>query len=277
MGEKKKSGKGKTLTIVILILIILGLVGYIVYDKNVLELKKDSNLENKQELLKEEKTIAFDDQEAQKLLDKFGIMDVYLGGTVFDRGYNDDYKNYVVLKQLEEKGTKGSCQKILSKEIEEEKVTYREADHSYETPNGVCQAETVLIDYEDANKLYQEMFGNFTSISRNSISFQVEGYYYSDIQLGFIKTTILGGGSNDAVYVVAYKDAFLDEDILTIEVYHKVVNKNDDGTYTINDKKVESNEKAEQEILKNKDQMDIYKVIFVKEDDHFIFNRITQS
>ncbi len=273
MEKEKKKGKGKTIVIVLLILIILGLVSYIVYDKDLLGLKKDSNKENIQEA--KEETIS--DQEAQELLDKFGVMDVYLGGTVFDRGgYSDDYKNYVVLRQLEDQGTKGSCEELLKQEIEEGTVKYRDGDQVYETPNGVCQEETVLIDYDDANALYQEMFGRFPSMVKNSTSFQVEGYYYSNNQNGFIKTYIPGGGSDGAVYAVAYKDATLDGDTLTIEVYHKCVNMNDDGTYTVNDKKIDSNEEAEQEVLKNKDQMDIYKVIFIKENDHFIFNRITQ-
>lgn len=47
--EEKKKGKGKTIVIVVLILIILGLASYIVYDKDLLGLKKE-------EATKEEKT-----------------------------------------------------------------------------------------------------------------------------------------------------------------------------------------------------------------------------
>lgn len=49
MEEKKKSSKEKTVVIVILILIILGLAGYIVYDKDLLGLKEKAASEEQKE------------------------------------------------------------------------------------------------------------------------------------------------------------------------------------------------------------------------------------
>lgn len=53
MEEKKKNGKGKTITIIVLVLIIIGMSGYIAYDKGAFDSllsKKDTKEEKKEEV-----------------------------------------------------------------------------------------------------------------------------------------------------------------------------------------------------------------------------------
>ena len=97
--EKKKNIGGIVL-VVILFLTVIGLIGYILVDKDIIKLKK----EEKEVSEKKETEENISEEEVEELLDKFGFnIKTYSQNIVFNTGYTDAFKRLVALLKIDTK------------------------------------------------------------------------------------------------------------------------------------------------------------------------------
>ena len=291
---KKKSF---VVIVIFLILIILGLCAFIVYDKDLLNLKgnntsvkKEKNAEEKNT---EEKTESYDLAKAEELLNRFGFNEDIgcFSSKIYDGFYSDEYKQIVALNNAfkdESLKTSKKCSEVYSSD------QYSKEHMGYKSEYGVCKEErgTSLVSYENANKIYKSMYGtdmpkkglNSTSIS--SLYYKFYDYIESLDSFAEIECGGCGGacGGVEPISITKTKSANIKNNELVVEVYHNILELNNgvdrNGNYkfvtTIKDHNIKLDSKdiesAKKEIEeKHLDKLDVYEVKFTKKDGNYIF------
>lgn len=210
--EKKKSS-GSIVFIILLIIVILGLVGYILYDKG---------LFTKKEVVSKEKTVNTETisfKEARGILDEFGIN--YL--SVKDYKKSGFYFEYLVgtLNSKEEY----NCDQLAKKDSNK----WTKEDDYYQSKDGyMCHIKDKypVYSYEDMNKIYKEVFNK--DLKKDSFALDdlgrcnLNAYYYIKSIDGFIKTNIVGGCISSPFEPIEFNvisDAVKENNTLTITAY----------------------------------------------------------
>ena len=318
--EKKNQENKKSHIILITVLIVLLLgaffgFGYAVGGTKIVEkvTKKDTQEEGKKKEKTTEKEIEKENEKetkeieksieeesdplvkkAKELLLEFGINKPYgCNNYIYESAYNDNYKVLVVLGKLKDKGKEMACSEFFS-----ESDIFYEGDNQkyafYQGKTGVCSKEgtTTAIAYEDANALYQKLYGvDMPKMNANSLlhhNIYYEFYDYNESKNMFISLNCYhcGGACGPTAQVNEMKSVREEGNQLYIEVYYYHGNYNDldGGRYHLETRNgrflipADSIETATQTIKDEYlDKLDVYQVVFEKRNDDYIFVSMTEK
>lgn len=236
--EEKKKNTGSILFIVLLIIVIIGLVGYICYDKG---------LFTKKEVVPKEKTaktetISF--KEARGILDDFGINYI----SVKDYKKSGFYFEYLV-STIDSKENY-SCDQLAKKDSK----NWTKSDDYYQSEDGyICPTKDKhpVYSYEEMNKKYKEVYNK--ELKKESFSIDglgrcnLETYFYIKDIDGFIKIFIVGGCTTSPYEPIEFNvisDAVKEDNTLTITAYIDNFERKDlsitEKGFKIHDEKIES-------------------------------------
>ena len=302
MEEKKKNNsKGLIITLIFLIIVVLGLITYICCDKKIINIKgKENNIETKEETGKQPvKDYPLED--AKKILIRHKFTSEtgpirYLVGTIYEKGYSEDYKGYVAITNISEGNSnfeKTTCEEMIKDPNIKYEKSYGQIfikdnngesfgscdDNEFNKDNGVK-----LIPYDSVNKEYKELYGK--ELEKKSYSFNTGRYYYSTKYNAFVSLNCNCGGTfGPYIHIDKIKDAKLDDKTLTIHVYNKVIvpveDTNSVSRYYLENIEYNTSEKTEesikQDIITNHlDLINLYEIKFEKQDNNFIFKSLHQ-
>ena len=237
----------------------------------------------------------FDLNEAEQLLDKFGFKDV-LGCNstkIYDRFYSENYKKIVALNNAflqENLKESKKCSDIYNSD------NYNEQRGGYvgTIGYGICykDKEANIISYEDANKIFKQMYGyDMTKEGISTITKKFDYYDYS-AKLDEFVSLECGGcgmvcGPEQVINITKLKNAYIKNDELIIDVYYHIIdilegngfkyfytNKSHD-TVKLESQDLESAKKEVEE--KYLDKLDVYEVVFTKKDGNYIFKSVTKK
>lgn len=270
---KENSGKATTaIIIVILLLAVIGLGTFIFMKKDVLFSAKEDNKEveknTTKEVEKEEEEFTLDD--AKELLDKFGLtldsklkssrwLEVYEGTNVT---YNDDFKLANAAANVDE----GLIKTKTCDELYEGKAKVEYNRYVLDSGN-VCTKgdKSKIIDYNDLNKVYKELYGSDAPKKRISLvgmyykfyEYNSEENYYNQVQCGGC-----GGTNGPTTIEFKVRSANVDGNKLEITVAYNRI----------------SGEEREPNLEDSHlDEVPNYIVTFKKDDDHYIFENLNKK
>jgi len=268
---KGNSGKATTAIIILLLVIIAALGVFIFMKKDILFSAKENNKEVEKNTTKEvEKEEEFTLDDAKELLDKFGLtldsklkssrwLEVYEGTNVT---YNDDFKLANAAANVDEGLIKTkTCDELYEGKA---KVDY----NKYVLDSGnVCTKgdNSKIIDYNDLNKVYKELYGSDAPKKRISLvgmyykfyEYNSEENYYNQVQCGGC-----GGTNGPTTIEFKVRSANVDGNKLEITVAYNRI----------------SGEKREPNLEDSHlDEVPNYIVTFKKDDDHYIFENLNKK
>lgn len=230
----------------------------------------------------------FNMEEAKKLLAKFKIDIEDNKSSILDANYNDVYKKFRALENVDSsKIIEKECSELYDEKIEPSPEGY----DRYNTPLGYCFAneKAKVYPYDEVNKVHNEMFG--TDVSKEPIRSCPDVYDFDEKLNGFVLNHNRGCGfEGGPVYTISQiKSAKQIGNKVYIDIYHDHSsmsgNANSDyfiihlanGTTEIEEVSSFDNAVAEiTKIIKEKyiDKLPVYEVEFEKVDDHYQLNRI---
>ena len=164
----------KNIFIIILSVIVLGLGGYLYYDKVI---DKGVNEEVKEEVSKEENK-EFDLAEAKKIIDRYSVDNFFMIKILNDKMTEDD-KIILTIFNSETSNVNYSCGDAFSGKTEELERCSDPINIAY--------------DYEKLNKLYKELFGNKQDLPKKMVSSGVSSYSYSEKYNSYMYLSSAGG------------------------------------------------------------------------------------
>ena len=172
----------KNVIIVILGIIILGLSGYLVYDKVLL----DSGNKLVDNNAQEEKEESYDLEAAKKLIDKYYAIDID-ESDIFNEGYTDRIMKYLAVQNVAIKDIGGiNCNTLYSNnEIRwdsDYKVILDNGKITYCPVRGA--AET--ISYDVLSESYKKLFGNDKKLSKGDFNYSLNEYDYNETKDIFV-------------------------------------------------------------------------------------------
>ena len=277
-----KTDKNYIVVIIICVLVILGLIGYITYDKLGLGNKPKSSS------LKIEKEKDYDLEKAKKLIDKYYIERE--DSNSFLDGMPDEVRNIIAIRNMPYKDVKeNTCLSIYkdeatAKKDESGKFTVTLKIDSTEDKIGGCDDNYVnYYGYDDINDSYNYLFGKSSNLPKSDFEYKNDLYDYVDSQNIFTQLSCRCGGVYYKYYKYLVKDAKVKGDTLTIIVpyidmetiykdntaFVKTTIEDEELTYKYTDTQTDTFTKEFFE--KYIDKLDRYTFTFKYEDDHYIF------
>ena len=299
---KSKVNKGLLITVIVLVLVI----GLLVFKltRDTVSTNKDKNTtsdNNTQVIDKVEGAKDFDLKEAEQLLDKFGFNENFgCGANIYDRYYSESFKQIVAIKKVSDSvKTNKKCSEIYTETREGEIGTYK-------GQNGVCYEDkgATLIPYEEANKIYKELYGE--EIPKKGFNSANLGLYYimydyNESLNSFVQLECggCGGACSNQININKVKSAYIVDENLVINVYHYNggIDSNVKHVYVYTSKgylnleaakividniygsEVDSAIAAAKKEIEEKylDELDVYEVVFTKKDGNYIFKSLTKK
>lgn len=302
----ENKNKGLIIIIILCVLVILGLIGFICYDKGVFG-KKESSVNNTGNIGASENDVAqegtkdFDINEADQILDEFGFKtDIRCGSNIYESFYSEPFKDSIVLKKVSDSvKTKKKCSELYTQES-------KYNPNTYQGEYGVCykDKEAAIIPYDEANKIYTDMYG--TDMPKKGFNTSnVSGMYYNFYDFNETLNSFVelecgacGGSCGNALTINKIKSAYTIGDNLVIDVYYFYTTKlntgvtaSSEGGYKEEEYKLLSTtknagirleskdlESAKKEIEeKYLDELDVYEVVFTKKDNDYIFKSVSKK
>lgn len=243
--QKEKGKKGLIIGLIVIILILIAIIT-IVLLKPALNLvgnnndqpkssetNKQDDINTNEENTKEE--IDFDTNEADKLLQKFGLSKN--GGlwstmyNIYEKGYDDELKLIMAINNVDSSKKETSlCSKIYLGKDYARYIENGYWDH-YESKNmkgGNCNPsdELTVIKYSDVNKIHEEMFGtsaikkptekHYCSYAYQIYDYNAEGKFYNSMKAEG------GCGGTYGPNTFKVRSAKLNGNILTITVVYAI-------------------------------------------------------
>ena len=258
--------------LIILAILVLGLSGYLVYDKLIDRDVESPIPEEKNEL-----------NEAKQVLEKFVIPENK--GNVFKDGYT--LQNKMILAYLNlsnEKMSDVSCKTIYNNLSMNEFSEYQVNLSLEGFSQGYCSDVTSAINYDDLNQSYKELFGNNQELPKVDFNYGFDLYDYNESTNQFILLSCNCGGRTSGFVVYGIKNVRVDGEELTISVaYTEFLESESLETYEtiINNNKVvyNSSEVSESNFEKNfldkyLNDMTEYNLIFVKQNGNYILKEL---
>ncbi len=287
----KKSPVGGII-IALLVLVILGLVGYIAYDKGYLD-KLVSKEEAKEEQQVEEPTEKeITDQEVISSLDKkIEIINLY-GKSIYGRSddvytnrsnkaYDEDAKLYTILFYLY--NNKQFIQDSIEKYPdyyeglkEEDNVTDEVFD---DQPYFDALTDTAtVIKNDDVKKLFKDVYGNEPTTTK--VWDDAPEFFYNEKNDGYY--VIIMGGGTCPTNLVTYNYKYTEDDnnayVYIATAYNdcnKELYKDLDRETKISD--LDENTKVDSEYMKNvMDKLNKYRIVFKKDNGNYYFEKVEE-
>lgn len=281
----------KNIVITILAILVLGLGGYLVYDKVI---DKDVKEENNKEQSGKQEGQNYDLAEAKKLLDKYTLDYFMFTKSLFNDNMTESHKIVIAIHHTKNSDINYTCKDAFKDGKFDGDQFIIETDDFW----GSCydiedspHANKDIYSYENVNKTYKKLFGEKQDLPKQLVSFYTYRYAYSekyDAYIGLSCECGIGGGMIDFHYGI-------DKAIETneaLEIFVNYVEFEYDGInkkvyvskkYDINVDSPDEFGVSEEEIEKlynravkelNKDQIKKYKFTFKKNDNGYYLESI---
>lgn len=266
---------------VLLILIIIGLVGYILNDKGIINLT-NNNKKNSDNIVtttkKEIKAEVLSDEEGKKIVKEvFGNFTMFYAVDSKKLELNDnDMKTFAAIVNVKEGNKKYTCKELFGNNIESWAGSYGEGHWKVE--NLLCSdGYQTLYSYSDVNKQYKKMFGENNNASKTTIE-NIDGgaYGYSKAENGY---SFLSCECGDCMppMLSGFKNVKKMDNMLTVD--YAEIFANDDEYFTFNDGtkvKYDYNKEHDDEFLKYKDKINkTYTLVFEEQQNGtYIFKKV---
>ena len=272
----------KNVVIVILVMLVLGLGGYLVYDKVI---DKGIEKESKEETAEKE----YDLEEAKKLVDNvIPTDDVYLVFKGFYNFFEMDTEDY---KQLSVLDSYNGFQKLETTGD----IKYVECDN---LSNNFCNnsdqyiTHYIEIDYDKVNEKYHSMFGSNSDMPKKDIKRGISWYEYDDKNNKFIQLFFNAGTGGEylpwlTVYKVKTAKIKGEKLVITLKAIELELNSYTDGDtyeyYYLNknykltkdgaEMTTKDYENIKEEILeKEEESLGTYEMTFIKENGKYYYS-----
>ena len=275
----------KNIIITVLIVFVLGLGGFIIYDKVINKPVRDSAKEEIVDDVEEEYNL----EDAEALVSKYANSFLRTGKTKIDK----EFKNQLALEIVSDAEM---VKNISCDELYANKITVQKDDYGYkvkiikQTDYDLvyyCSETTSGIDYDTANKYYHQLFGKNENIDK-SYTYSIESllsFDYNDAKNMYIRIFIPGSpGSNTHYHEVESAKKIGDKIEITIKDFDYFDNFYDNIIEYVEDKTISSSYTSDNknDVLhalyqKVKDKLPIYKFTFVKEDNNYILSDVEKE
>ena len=284
---EKKSNKGLVCLVVVLIVALLGAVGYILYDKGIIIKKSDKVYEtDKTSVTKSKKDSSISNDEAMLILDLWGIT------TDNVQSYNEkeEVKFNVAASHLVDVTAyfKSNIQerKYYSEfncaELKDDSDWYYEQNNDgyMRTKNGVANYCSGyghnIIPYDMLSNNYKYMFGSDKTIEKKDYG----SYVYLSKYDGYVNLPYHDGTGGGEVFLKEIKKVESKNDKLLIYVYMDEFGLVDGNSnkVKVGDKQIDVTDTIEKDIIeKYSDEVNVYKITFNIENNHYVFNKIEKQ
>lgn len=232
----------------------------------------------------QEETKKLTQLEVEQLLEKFGF-NYNLGceQNIFAVDYSEEFKMIFALTQVEE------SQKV-SKKCSEVFTSDKSNDGIYEgQAGGICieSQGTKVISYDVVNAIYNDLYGtdmpkkSVSGLKVNSMFFYF--YDYNDVTNQFIILDCDACGGSCGAESTTFnkvKDYTENESELIVNVYYGEAKKNISDNFTFNGHDLDSTNKEDaiKEIeSKYINEVDVYEVVFTKQNGNYIFKNMNKK
>ena len=293
--------KGLIITIiVILVLLVLGLGGYIVVDKLVLNknTKSGTTEKTKKETDEIEEAKSISTEEAKELLKEFGFEEkITCQQGILNSEYSEEFKAlYVITKIKNEYGQDYACSDLFdAADINgpSNPVVGMSDGSVYKGISGVCPVDesTTIVPYDEVNNTYKKLYG--TDIPKKSYNgTKVAGMYYhfydyleSKNAFVSLNCTACGGSCGPSITIYDIVSATEKDDTLTVAVryYYSSVQVPYEP-FTLKTSKIDTviecsaREECESKLKEQYlDQLDIYNIKFTTKDGNYIFKSVEKQ
>ena len=286
---KPKKSHGGGIIIFLLVLIILGLVGYIAYDKGYLD-KYLKKTDTKEEVKNEEKEIT-DTNTINTLNKKIDIINLY-GLSLFGRSddiYNnlskqantEEAKLYTVLFYLynNKQYTQDSIDKYPDyyDQFKKEQQITNEDFNEYPFAAAITDTATVIKN-DDVKKLYKEVYG--IEPSNTKVLSDAPAFYYNEKNNGYY--VIITGGGTCPTESIQYNYKYTEDNekayVYTAVVYNdcnEELFKDINRETSIAD--IDKETKVDSEYVKNiMDKLNKYRIVFKKDGNNYVFEKVEE-
>ena len=261
----------------LMVVTILGLVGFIVYDKVINKTNEPSTGENNSDEQNKDVVVDYDLVDAKELVDQYYMEFSGFSKTTFDE-FDEAAKICIAQKHINENMKKTvDCNKVYGKD-----------KYDVENLNGSCWTDsTKSVSYDEFNKVYKSLFvGNLEKKDNAKTPCVMD---YNEENNEFILLNFLGGGDSSDVYMYDVLSAKLtNENQLTVEVgYVMFTCQNTDGSVDNEsctpdfDKNINyvrnqiiKNGFEQQFIKQYSNEVTVLKFNFTKENDKFVLNNM---
>lgn len=279
MEERNNNSVVTAVIVTVLVMIVLGLVGFIVYDKVINKTNEPSTGENDKVDNNEQNNdivVDYDKNEAKALVDKYFIYFPGFGITTFDK-FDEAAKICIAQQHINENMKKPvDCNKVCGQDR-----------CVVENLNGGCWSElSKSVSYADFNEVYKSLFVGDLEKKDNATGYCAMDYNEKNNE--FILLEFLGGGDSSDIYLYDVLSAKLtNENQLTVEVGYTLFkctmggNIENESCTAVFDQNVNyirkqliENGFEQQFIQKYSSKVKVLKFNFVKENNKFVLNNM---
>lgn len=262
----------KNVIIIILVILILGLSGYLVYDK--LLVSTDNEESNNDKKLEGE---TFDLAEAKTIIDKYLNSDMRnIIERIEETNLDEETRLAMVLNSLE------SDVNYRCDELFENVGEYGDIGSTFYRMGWVCeQREDSQYTYSNVNEQYKKFFGSSENALKQNILYRYEAYAYSDIKNLYVSLQPMFGPILSNSYYYEVKEALTTNSELKIKIAYLTYKENalldekgisyemDNIEYTVDTK-----DEIKQIYVQNEQKLPTLTFIFENENDNYVLKRV---
>ena len=295
----KKSGKGSIIIIVLLVLIILGLCGYICYEKGVFEklgITKEKTEEKNSKTTDSDKD--YSTAKAKELIDKYYVEMLWDNIYTDETGYDGMTKDVVTINNIVNSKKKiGSCFYFYEnnpnaiKDGQSYSVKLNSSEFSIKTGGGCDTGTADYYEYKDLNSVYKDLFGKDQEMPKSDFSKWGRVFDYMEDKDVFVQLDCRCGGAEGPHYRNYFvQNAKVKGDTLTVNVGYVSMKASDNDpddpmlSATIKGEEVsykysETNKDTFEKEFTDKylDKLDSYEFTFKYDDDHYVFVKMEKK
>lgn len=256
----EKESKGLMILVAILLIIVVGLGGYITYDKLS---SKDINQEKPNG--KNNTTNVEDLTEAERLVKEFAYVLRYR--SLDETDSTTDHENYIkILKAYSYMKT--------------ELVKLASVEKSCSTQSECAEvSKTYEIKYEDLNDSYKYLFGKNEKLPKNTYSFKPTAFKYDESTNKYIATPVVRQSGDIYYYGYKVNSAIIENNTLKVNVSYSDLPLYDGldkgkSPYTGT---IYNYDEIQKFVDAEYQQFDKYEFVFEYENGHYIFKDIVKA
>ena len=250
----------KNVIITILVILVLGLGGFIIYDKVIKTPKNVEENSNNTEVIEEKN---YDLSKANQLIEKYYTTEfIIMNDYIFNTGLTDTYKLGLAWENLK------------YSDVKEMSCDYIDKNRTNGNFRVYCDENEQTVSYSTLNKVYKSLFGNNKDLKKEQVWIFD---YIADADL-FVKLSYPGGGGFSNILMYKAKEAKVKGNELTVLVAYYDLKPTSDwsGYYCDLNYKTYSNDEVNKPTFKSdfmnenlNEIQDVYEFKFIYEDEAY--------
>lgn len=279
----------KNIVIIILIILILGLSGYLIYDKLLLSTDNEVIDNKESNNNKEENNNNKEDDEKDDLKNAKFILDKYLDSDmhniierIAETKLNEETKLAIVINSIESDNTEEFANYQCS-ELFESLGEYGSVSEAFSKIGWTCGDHGEIpykhYSYIRVNDKYKEFFGSLDEAPKQDILYDKEAYAYSDIKDVYVKLTPQFGPIISNSYYYEVEEVLTNDNEIKIKISYLTYKVNlfvEEISYNINNTEylVNSEEDLMEVYNNNKNLLPVLTFVFENNNNNYILKYV---